>query len=237
MKLPIKETIVAASCVAILATLGTWQIERMAWKEKIIAGLEQYYNGQTPAQNLQLGLLDRVDNGQENFGYGFINGHMLKDKAILLGPRMQEGRMGYHLLIPIRTGDKTLVVNAGWVGDLWKDTFEERLSALPADIRAKGVLRKPDWSSFASKNSPDNDLWFRADTQEIAKVKELGDTYSVVLYTDQIDPPLHDVTPHEDKWLPRNKHLQYALFWYAMGAAMIGVYGFYVAGWRKKKAP
>lgn len=47
---------------------------------------------------------------------------------------------------------KSLIVNAGWVSDLWKDDTEEHLAGLPVqEVRVKGVIHKPDWSSMASK--------------------------------------------------------------------------------------
>jgi cytochrome oxidase assembly protein ShyY1 len=30
---------------------------------------------------------------------------------------------------------------------------------------------------------------------------------------------------NDKEWYPRNKHGQYALFWYAMALALLGVYG------------
>ena len=102
-------------------------------------------------------------------------------------------------------------------------------------VAARGVIHKPDWSSFASKNSPGNDMWFRADIGEIAEAKGIANPYPFILYADRIAPELPDVEAHEEHWLPRNKHLQYAIFWYALAVAMLGVYGFYVAGLNKKK--
>lgn len=237
MKLPIKETLTTVCLFSILAGLGTWQIQRLQWKQGIIDNLEQYYEGAATLQDLSEGLLDSVENSQNDFAYGEIGGHLIKSKAVLLGPKTNDGRVGYHLLLPLTENDRTLIVNAGWVSDMWKDTLEERLAMLPSDVSARGVVRHPDWSSLASQNSPEDDMWFRADTAEIAKARELNNSYHVVLYADQIVPELHDVVPHEDKWLPRNKHLQYALFWYAMGLALLGVYGFYIHDRFKKKAP
>lgn len=231
MGLPLKETLIAGSCVAILCTLGTWQIQRMHWKNNITADLQaQYINGGKP-----LGASDLATIGTGGFVYGAVSGQPLKDKALLLGPRIVGGRSGYHLLLPVETPDgAVLIVNAGWVGALWGDTLSERLATLPPAITAQGIVRHPDWSRFASKNSPANDLWFRADIAEIAAARDIESVYPVVLYADKTDPAIVDVLAHDAQWFPRNKHLQYALFWYALAGVMAIIYGTYI--FRKKRA-
>ncbi len=237
MKLPVGATIMTVCGIAVLIGLGTWQMQRLEWKNSLIEKLNAGYEGIGEAAPLDEQKLMAWSNEEAPLGYGTVSGHLMREKAILLGPRMHDGRAGYHLLIPMTIkGEHTLIVNTGWVDGLWKDDLEERLAVLPGDVMAAGVVHKPDWSSFASKNSPSNDMWFRADITQIAKEKDIPAAYPFMLYADTIEPPLRDVSPHQERWLPRNKHLQYALFWYALGICLAGVYGFYVAGYQKKKA-
>ncbi len=237
-KIPFRETVITAACVAILAGLGTWQIQRLHWKNDIIEQLNAQYASAAKSDQISKTQLDAWSQEEAPIGYGVIEGHLQRDKAVLLGPRTEDGRMGYHLLVPLALeGGHTLIVNAGWVSDLWKDDTEERLALLPQiPVTIRGVIHKPDWSSFASNNSPANDMWFRADIAQISAVKEVSNPYPFILYADGASPPLQDVTLHERNWLPRNKHLQYALFWYALGIVMLGVYGFYIYGRNKKGA-
>jgi surfeit locus 1 family protein len=233
MKLPLGPTVMTVCCVGILASLGTWQVQRMHWKNGIIAKLNASYEKSSPISEAQLAEWSLQ---KDPLGYGSIQGRLQRNKSILLGPRTDDGRVGYHLLVPLDLEDgRTIIVNAGWVSDLWKDNTEDRLALLPMEpVTAQGVVHRPDWSSFASKNSPANDMWFRGDIAEIAKAKDIAGPYPFVLYADNINPDLPDVEPHEERWLPRNKHSQYAMFWYALGVVMIAVYGFYVAGLNKK---
>ena len=238
-KLPVIETITTVCCVAILAGLGTWQVQRLQWKNGIIERLNHDYANANKAQRISDAQLAGWSEEAQPFGYGTVEAHLLRDKTVLLGPRMEEGRMGYHLLVPaVLDNGRTLIVNAGWVSDLWKDNIEDRLALLPSeDVTLRGVIHKPDWSSMASKNSPANDMWFRADIEEIADAKDVTNPYPFILYVDASTPELHDVSLHEAGWLPRNKHLQYALFWYALAVVMLGVYGFYLYGRREETAP
>lgn len=239
MRLPFKETITTVVCVVILCGLGTWQLQRLQWKNHIVQTLQTAYATQDQDTLLSPDVLETLANTDNPIAYGRVEGTLLRDKALLLGPRTQNGKAGYHLIIPLQTPQNhVLLVNVGWVSELWKDTFEDRMASMPHDlVHIKGLLRKADWSSFSSKNSPGNDLWFRADIGEISKAKNLENTYPFLLYTDSSTPELIDVTLHEKGWLPRNKHMQYAFFWFAMAVAMLGVYGFYIVGAGKKKAP
>ena len=234
-KIPLTETITTVCCVAILAGLGTWQLQRLEWKNDITARLNQDYANAQQTRLVSEAQLAVWDQEEEPLGYGSVEARLLRDKAILLGPKMEDGRMGYHLLVPLMMDNgRSLIVNAGWVSDLWKDDTEDRLSLLPAGpITVRGVIHKPDWSSFASSNSPANDMWFRADITEMAAAKDIASPYPFILYADAAEPEFHDVLLHEKNWVPRNKHLQYALFWYALGIVMLGVYGFYM--WERRK--
>lgn len=228
-------TLMTLCGVAILFALGTWQMKRLEWKNDIIERLNQGYEaGSAPPLGAdQLAAWSMEENP---IGYGAAAGRLLREKSILLGPRTENGRAGYHLLIPMEREDgRILIINAGWVDALWKDTLDERLARLPeGDVMAAGVVHRPDWSSFASKNAPEENMWFRADIAEIATAKQLDNPYPFILYADRVEPPLPDVAPHAERWLPRNKHLQYALFWYALGVCLIAVYGFYMRGAYKK---
>lgn len=237
MKFPIGQTLIAAAGIIILCSLGTWQVQRLEWKDGIIKKLEADYEAGKENRALFIpgARLQELAKEEQPIAYGMLEGRLLRQAAVLVGPRTVDGRMGYNLILPLEMADKSIIlVNAGWVDGMWKDNTPERLAFLPAgNITVRGVLRKPDWSSFASKNSPGNDMWFRADIDEIAQAKQLSVSYPFMIYAEVTNPALHDVTPGAEHWLPRNKHLQYAVFWYAMAATLLVVFGFYVRS-RKK---
>ncbi len=241
MRLPWGATIATSCGVAILIGLGTWQVHRLHWKEEIIQRLSSGYEMAGRAQPLPPAQLETLSQDNNPIAYGMVKGRLERDKAILLGGRIHDGRPGYSLLIPMDIdGARPLIVNAGWVDILWSDNTEDRLNEIPSvgeEVIVSGILRKPDWSSFASRNSPENDIWFRADIDQIAAAKGIENPYPYILYADHTEPAFTGVLLQEEQWLPRNKHLQYALFWYALAICLAGVYGFYVREWNKKKAP
>ncbi len=234
---PLIQTIIVIIGVGILCALGTWQVQRLQWKSDMIEKLEAGYaaleNNQAPL--LQKAELQKISAAEQPMAIGRVRGSLRRDGAILLGPKPDEGRIGYHLLIPLNLIDGgTIIVNTGWVDAIWKDDPADRLVMLPQEnVTITGVLRKADWNRFTPKNSPSQDQWFRADIDQIAAAKNLNDVYPFILYASASQPELHDVKPLDQRWLPRNKHMQYALFWYAMALTLIVVYGFY---WKSRKA-
>ncbi len=230
MRLPLFPTVMTALCVAVLIALGTWQIQRLHWKDSIIERLQAGYAAGENAAPMTPAQLDTLSTKDMPLAYGAVGGKLLRDKAIFLGPRTLNGRIGYHLLAPVQIeGGHILIADLGWVSDLWKDDPEERLALLPVDpLTLRGLMRKADWTSFTSKNSPENDLWFRADVAQIAKAKDLPAPYPFLIYAEDSSQALSDITMNERGWLPRNKHMQYALFWYALAGVLLIIYGVYV---------
>lgn len=220
MKLSVWATVFTLIGIAILITLGTWQIQRLQWKNTIIAQLDSAYNNTRDAK------LDLVQAEQQDFSFGHITGMFMPERAILLGPKTKDGTVGKDLIVPVRIDKKRdLLVNFGW-------TEARELGALPIHhaqgkpITISGLTRKPDWNSFTSNNSPEHDLWFKADINQIADAKDLKSPYPFLLYAETASYKFDSAFPNNERWYPRNKHMQYALFWYTMALALAAVYVF-----------
>lgn len=215
LKLPLWGTILTIIGVAVLCFLGTWQLERLQWKQDLIMKLEAAYEGDG-AQPLML---------DKDFSYGFVRGVLLSDKAILIGPRTHNDKIGRDVIVPLSLGDQTLLVNMGF-------TMEEDVTFVPIhDVKGQiigftGLLRHPSWNSFTPDNQPDKNAWYKLDPQEIGAVKGLSNVLPYVLYAQKSDYEFAEGLPQNSKTYPNNNHLQYAFFWYVMAVAMIGVYAF-----------
>ena len=78
IKIPFWATIFTTLGVIALCTLGTWQIQRLAWKEDIINKLDNAY--ENPVKNPDLSELN-----EDDFIYAEINGRFLFEKSINIG--------------------------------------------------------------------------------------------------------------------------------------------------------
>lgn len=216
-KVPVWGTILTILGVIILCALGTWQLQRLQWKQDILDKLDNAYKAN---QNAALNPADMTKN---DFMYGRVTGSLLAEKAILLGPRVRDGIVGEHLIVPLETNDGVLFVNLGWT--------DQTLDSQPLDIYKgqtlwlEGLARAPDWNSFTPDNIPQEDIWYKTNIEQIADTKSLANPLPYILYAERASVDFNGLFPNHKRWAPNNNHLQYAFFWFAMAAAMIGVYG------------
>lgn len=215
--LPFWATFFTVLGVLILFTLSYWQFQRLQWKNDIIRELSAAY---TKPQDL-LPILTQNDESRPDFAYGTIKGRAQIEKAIALGPKTQDGKIGHHVIVPIIAEDKTILVNLGWSET---DIDALALKTLKNALSYEGLVREPDWNRFTSQNSPANNLWFRADIDEIAKAKSLKNTLPYMLYVSDASLNIDGVFFHEKNWYPRNKHAEYSTFWAMLGLCLIGIY-------------
>jgi len=211
--------------VCVLVALGTWQLQRLAWKEDLITRIEQQSAVETAP-------LSREDlKGQNEFKTGTLRGRFLPDKDIRLIPRTYDGEPGAHILTPFITNEgATLLVNRGWVG---VDKSAAPPPALQQDsLEISGMVRHlPRPNMFTPVNDPANDIWYRADLQEIMAAKNL-ETLAPVLFYQSCEDARRAPDPCGLALNISNDHRQYALFWFAMAGVLIAVYA--VRFWVKR---
>ncbi len=215
MKLPFWGTILTLCGVAVLCTLGVWQLQRLEWKRGVLEAIEASRNAPEP---LPLLSLEDFESGPV-YKRGHISGRFIKEKSFLLGPRTQDGKPGYHVIAPFALdGSGVVLVNRGWIG------LDKTPGALdwPAHSTLTGALRLPDSGNiFTPANQPEKDVWYVIDRGEIAWAKDLHTLSPLMFYVESAEESPATNSLHN---LPNNNHLQYALFWFAMAAAMVAVY-------------
>jgi surfeit locus 1 family protein len=201
-----------------LCALGIWQIQRLAWKEAIIAKLDAAYAYTTEPPSLDLAAIQPGD-----YSYGRVEGLFMPDKALLLGPRTREGRIGNDLIVPLQIESRTLLINMGWT--------DAPLASLPIGhvqnktIRFAGLAFTPSWNHFTPDNDPARALWYKPDIQEIAQARGLEDPFPFILYAQDASYKFDAMFPNNTKHYPNNNHLQYAVFWFTMAFLLLVMTG------------
>ena len=222
MSQPIKKTIGFVGFTVILSTLiglGAWQIQRLEWKSNIIATLDEEYAHNPKEQLFTFEALNALENIEQPIKYGSVKGRYLGQKEIYLGPKTQDRVIGYHVITPLKMKNGVILVNRGFTPQ--KDGQIEKLSLPRGLTKVSGLIRKPDWNRFTPENSPENNIWIRPDIAQIAQAKGLPKIAPVMVYEGA------------KKWYPRNKHMQYAMFWLALATIWSG-FGIYLGLLRKK---
>lgn len=223
-----------SSGVIILLSLSYWQVQRLQWKNDIIDRLTVEHQKDPQKNEFSFDTLLSFENEKLPIRFGQVTGNFVYDKEILVGPKPYDGKIGYHVITPLKVEHNGFVfVNRGWVEEGKKETIKNKQPQ--SQITVSGIFRKPDWNRFTPDNSPANNIWTKLDIEQIAQKKQITPIVPVMLYASNISVNFDPIILQDQKWYPRNKHLQYAIFWATMALALIIVFGIFI-GKNKKGA-
>jgi len=208
--------------LAVLVSLGTWQLERRAGKEALIAELAR----KLAAPPLDLPPRERwpqLDPATDEFRRVKFSAEFLPDQEALVyssgsSLRPDVKGPGYFVFAPARlAGGGIVVVDRGFVPEGKQDASARAQGRPSGVVDIVGVLRWPEArGAFTPSDQPDKNLWFARDPAAMAAAKGWGEV--APFYVDQEAPPapggLPKVGPLKAS-LPNN-HLQYAVTWFGL---------------------
>jgi surfeit locus 1 family protein len=231
-KFPIGMTVAVAIAMAIMIALGVWQIQRLHWKEGLLAHVAALHNAApVPAAPLLAGDSD-LDFRRVEID---CPGLAVAPYVELFGVR--EGEAGSRLIsaCAIDAGPyRSVLVDRGFViGTVSARPPVDPAGAAP--LHLVGVLRVPERGNwFSPANDPATRHFYLRDAAVMAKVLGAPAPAPVFLLVE---------TPTNPEWqalvpapLPEdipNNHLQYVLTWFGLAAALAGVYAAVL--WRRLK--
>jgi surfeit locus 1 family protein len=212
---------------AVLIGLGTWQIQRKAWKEGLIASLTEQLAAPPIAlpSAARWPSLDPASNEYRRVTFSAEFDHA-KEALVFAAAsafRPDVSAPGYWVFTPARLADgRLLIVNRGFVPEGRQDPKSRPDGQISGAVEIVGAMRWPDgrhW--FTPDDEPAYNLWFSRDPQAIAAAKGLGPV--APFYVEQETPVPPGGLPHPGKLvvkLPDN-HLQYALTWYGLAIVLV----------------
>jgi surfeit locus 1 family protein len=205
----------AALCAAVasigLFALGGWQLQRLQWKNALIAQVDQRVHA-APAAAPAVAAWPRLSKQADEYRRLRLQGRFLDEHATRVQASTALGP-GYWVLTPFRSSDgATVLVNRGFVAGA---------SAAPAgaqQVSITGLLRMSEpGGGFLRDNNPTANRWYGRDVQAIAAARGLG---PVAPYFLDQDRAAQDVAGAPVGGLTvisfNNHHLVYALTWFAL---------------------
>jgi cytochrome oxidase assembly protein ShyY1 len=144
---------------------------------------------------------------------------------------------GYFVFAPARLAGGRVVIDRGFVPDGHRDAAASPAAEHPGPLEMIGVLRWPELpGAFTPAPDRANNLWFVRDSSSIAQAKGWGEVAPFYIELESPAPPgaLPRPTVLEVN-LPDN-HLQYALTWFGLAAALASVFVVWVRGRWKETA-
>lgn len=203
---------------AAFAALGTWQVERRAWKLDLIARVEHRLSVQ-PVPAPGPGAWSRIDRADDEYRRIRLSGRFIPDRRTLVFASTRYGP-GYWLIEPFHEARGfTVLVNRGFVPTL---RYRGAEPAEPALVTGLLRLTEPDGDLLRS-NDPGAGLWYSRDVAAIGRARRLGTV--APYFVDAAASPDPDAFPRGGLTVVAfsNNHLAYAITWYslaAMAAAM-----------------
>jgi surfeit locus 1 family protein len=210
--------------LALLVGLGVWQIQRLHEKEALIASVEAGLS----APPLPLGDALAQGPASAEWRHVRVTGHFLHDKELYVFARGPMGAVGVDIVTPLVMEDGgTVLIDRGFVPEALHESSTRQAAQVTGDLSLTGVLRLSQQPGlFTPAPNTNTRLWFVKDVPSMANA--LGLTVPALVIE-------ADATPNPGGWplggqtrveFP-NDHLQYAVTWFGLALALMGVYLFY----------
>ena len=210
------------------AALGTWQIQRRAWKLDLIERVNQRVSAiatDAPASPDW----PQVSAANDEYRHVRLTGRFIIGRDVRVQAVTNIGS-GFWLLSPLQLTDGSVVlVNRGFVPPQWNPALPD-IAALGADannVAVTGLLRLTEpGGGFLRSNDPVAERWFSRDVAAIAHARGLRRVAPYFVDADAASAG----TPSEPAFPVggltviafHNSHLVYALTWYALALMVAG---------------
>jgi len=206
--------------VAILVSLGVWQVQRLQWKNHILSDIE------TRIAAEPVTLPDAPDPESDKYLPVVVEGDFTGERIRVLVSLKQVGA-GYRYISVMETAAGRILVDRGFAR-----TDAEGGPEASRDVRITGNLHWPD---EVDGYTPDPDLeagiWFARDVPRMAAHLETRPVLVIASKTSETNP---FATPLrlDSAGIP-NDHLEYAITWFSLAAIWAGMTGFFL--WRTRR--
>jgi len=188
----------------ILISLGVWQVQRLAWKEGVLAEIESRIDA------APMPLPETLSPEEDRYAPVDVSGVFQAEEIHVLVSIKRVGP-GFRIIAPFETEDgRRILIDRGFVADEDKEGTRSLGTAT--------VVGNLHWPREIDSYTPDPDLsantWFARDVPQMAA--HLGTEEVLVIAKSETDPNVTPL-PVDTAGIP-NDHLQYAITWFSLAA-------------------
>jgi surfeit locus 1 family protein len=224
--------VVATSiALAILCSLGVWQVQRLHWKEALIAEMNARLSA--PPISFDDALARAAAGEKMDYQPVFLDGVYAHDlESQVFGT--YDGAPGVYVFTPLDAADpqsggrRFVYVNRGFAPQQFRDPAMRADGQVTGELRIDGLFRSAErkrgvekW--IAPKDQPSDNLYFIRDPEILAARHAIS---VPPFYIDSFGK--ESAAPWPKGGLTRvdipNRHLEYALTWFGLAAALAGVF-------------
>lgn len=223
---------VALLLVAGLVTLGAWQVQRLAWKQDLIARVDRQVHA-VPAAPPAIATWATLTRDVVEYRRVELRGRYLAGADVLVNATTELGA-GHWVMTPLRDAQgSTVLVNRGFVP---LDVPREQARAPDGEQRVVGLLRLSEpGGSLLQHNDAAQNRWYSRDVTAIAASRQLVGLVAPYFVDAVAEPGAAPAWPRPGLTVLRfsNNHLVYAATWFALAAMVAGAAGYLVMDERR----
>ena len=202
--------IIGLGGAAVLVSLGVWQMQRLAWKEGVIADIEARIVAAPVA------LPQNPDPVEDAYLPVSVSGRFIGDTKRVLVSQKTIGA-GYRLITAMETDQGRILIDRGFL------PVDAEASETPQEtVSVTGNLQWPqETDSFTPAPDLENNIWFARDVPALAETLETRPILIVARDVSADDPAVTPL-PVDTSRIP-NDHLQYAITWFSLAAIWLAM--------------
>ncbi|MFN3350697.1 SURF1 family protein [Pseudorhodoplanes sp.] len=224
--------------LAILISLGVWQLQRKAWKEALIATLDAQIKAppvplppasEWPSLTAANSEFRRVRLRVEPMAQA-APAYLYTGASAL---RTDVKQPGYFVFAPFRLPDGTaVVINRGYIPE------GSKIGAQSGADEITGYIRWPETPGlFVAKHDAKDDIWFVRDPAAMAKARGWGSVAPFYIDQEAPVPPGGFPKPGPLTVRLKNDHLGYAITWFGLAGTLVGVFAVWGLRERYNRTP
>lgn len=218
---------------AVLAMLGTWQVQRLFWKEDLIARVEERKN-QPPVPVSEILAGGSIS---QDLNYRPVSASGTFDHAgeVFYYATSKHGGAGWNVHTPLILEDGSiLIVNRGFVPFDRKDPATRQQGQVQGVQNINGLMIVPEAekpNTFVPENAIDKREFYWRDLPQMADLMRAErDGEFLPFFLDAGEGEISGGLPDGGTTIVNfpNNHLQYAVTWYGLALTLIGVGGYFL---------
>lgn len=225
--------------IVVLCGLGTWQVKRLYWKEALIAEVEK----RTSQEHVKLNNFLQNQTDKEKWPYSPVMTEGIYDhsREVYFFTTSIKGRSGWNVHTPMLLDNgKYLIVNRGFVPYDMQEPEKRKEGQVEGKQQLTGLIRVPEpekpngW--FPENDPGKRELYWRDYDVFIDLMGNDEERKFLPFFVDANDAPLPGGFPKGGTTIIAfsNSHLQYAVTWYGLALALLGVGGYFLYSHRQK---
>ena len=209
--------LVVVPAFVVLIGLGSWQVQRLNWKNDLIYGRQVALDVEPVAMPSRDDIVERM-----SFRRVVVTGTFIHDQEFYFyAPK--SGKTGYRVVTPVlQELGLTLLVDRGWIPADKLDPATRPEGQIEGDISITGIVRTDivGIQGPLPDNDVENNEWFWVDPTAMSAVHGMYYRPALVVADETANP---GGWPRGDATVPglRNPHLGYAITWFSLAFALV----------------